>query len=171
MMNLVAIDITTSGFSPEVFGEIIAISACEFRDDGQVGAFFHSYISPVKGLDPLWERLLEVDNETLKLSPPLLQVAEQFFTFLDGRQIICTSYDMASRYLNDALAKLGRPHLAPSAFLSVWDLVPKRVFETSLEAIDEYLQIPPEAAYLPRQSSRRVAEMYCNARQNQGLRK
>ena len=171
MMNLVAIDITASGFSPEVFGEIIAISACKFSDDGQLGAFFHSYISPVKGLDPLWERLLGVDNEALKLSPPLLQVAEQFFTFLDGRQIICTSYDMASGYLNDALTKLGRPHLPPSAFLSVWDLVPKRIFEMSLEAVDEYLQIPPESAYLPIQSSRRVAEMYCNARQNQGLRK
>jgi DNA polymerase III epsilon subunit-like protein len=80
-MGKVAVDITTSGFSPEVYGELIAISACEMFAPGQTGAFFHSYIRPLKGLTSLWERLLEIDNETLNSAPPLAEAAEHFFPF------------------------------------------------------------------------------------------
>jgi hypothetical protein len=168
-MGKVAVDITASGFSPEVYGEIIAISACEMFAPGQVGAFFHSYIRPSRGLAPLWERLLEVDNETLHSAPPLCEVAEQFFAFLDGRKIVCNGYEMASEYFNDALAQLNRAALPRSAFLSVWDLVPTEIFETSLEAIDEYAEIPPESAYPSKQSSLRVAQAYWNVFAKQGM--
>lgn len=168
-MEKVAVDITTSGFSPEVYGELIAISACEMLAPGQVGEIFHSYIRPLRGLAPLWERLLEIDNETLNTAPPLEQVAEQFFAFLDGRQIVCTGKEMMSEYVNDALVKLGRPVLLPSAFLSVWDMVPADIFETSLEATDEYAGVPPESDYPPTQSSFRVAQMYWNICAKQGL--
>jgi DNA polymerase III epsilon subunit-like protein len=80
-MGKVAVDITASGFSPEVYGELISISACEMFGPGQAGSFFHSYINPSRQLAPLWERLLEIDNETLNRAPPLAQVAEQFFCF------------------------------------------------------------------------------------------
>lgn len=169
-MGKVAVDITASGFSPEVYGEIIAISACEMIAPGKVGAFFHSYIRPINGLAPLWERLLGIDNETLNSAPPLAQVAEQFFAFLDQRQIVCTSFELANGYLNDALAQLGMPTLPPSAFLSVWDLVPKEIFETSLEAVDEYAEVVPDTAYLSTQSSLRVAQAYWNVCEKKGLR-
>jgi hypothetical protein len=168
-MGKVAVDITTSGFSPEVYGELISISACEMLTPGQTGAFFHSYIRPLRGLASLWERLLEIDNETLNSAPPLAEVAEQFFAFLDGRGIVCTGYEMTSEYLNDALAQLDRPALPRGAFLSVWDLVPTDIFETSLEAVDEYAELPPESAYLPKQSSLRVAQAYWNVCARQGL--
>lgn len=168
-MVKVAVDITASGFSPEVYGETIAISACEMLAPGQVGAFFHSYIRPLRGLAPVWERLLEIDNETLNSALPLAAVAEQFFDFLDGRLIVCTGFEMASEYLNDALAQLGRPALTRGAFLSVWDLVPTDIFETSLEAVDEYAEILPETAYLSKQSSLRVAQAYWNVCAKQGL--
>lgn len=168
-MGKVAVDITASGFSPEVYGEIIAISACEMLAPGQVGASFHSYIRPVRGLAPLWERLLEIDNETLNSAPSLAEVAEQFFAFLNGRTIVCTGYEMTSEYINDALAQLDRPALARDAFLSVWDLVPADIFETSLEAVDEYVEIPPEATYPSKQSSLRVAQAYWNVCAKQRL--
>ncbi len=168
-MGKVAVDITASGFSPEVYGELIAISACEMLGPGQTGAFFHSYIRPLRGLASLWERLLEIDNETLNSAPTLAEVAEQFFAFLNGRQIVCTGDEMMSEYLNDALVKLGRPHLPPSAFLSVWNLVPADIFETSLEATDEYAGVPPESDYPSKQSSLRVAQMYWNVCAKQGL--
>ena len=148
-MVKVAVAITASGFSPEVYGELIAISACEMLAPGQPGAFFHSYISPLRVLAPLWERLLEIDNATLNSAPPLAEAAEQFFAFLDGRQIVCKGYQMTSEYLNNALLQLDRPALPRSAYVSVWDLMPKEIFETSLEAADEYAEIPPESAYLP----------------------
>lgn len=168
-MGKVAVDITASGFSPEVYGELIAISACEMLAPGQPGAFFHSYIRPLRELAPLWERLLEVDNETLNSAPPLAEAAEQFFAFLAGRQIVCKGYEMTSEYLNDALLQLDRPALPRSAFVSVWDLMPKEIFETSLEAADEYAEIPPESAYPLKQSSLRVAEAYWNVCAKQGL--
>jgi len=168
-MGKVAVDITTSGFSPEVYGELIAISACEMLAPGQTGAFFHSYIRPLRGLASLWERLLEVDNETLNSAPPLAEVAAQFFAFLDGREIVCTGYEMTSEYLNDALAQLDRPGLPRSAYVSVWDLMPKEIFEKSLEAADEYAEIPPESAYPPKESSLRVAQAYWNICAKQGL--
>lgn len=168
-MGKVAVDITASGFSPEVYGELIAISACEMLCPGQTGAFFHSYIRPLRGLAPLWEKLLEVDNETLNSAPTLGDVAEQFFTFLNGRQIVCTGDAMISEYLNDALFKLGRPHLPHSAFLSVWNMVPANIFETSLEATDEYAGVPPESDYPADQSSLRVAQMYWNICAKQGF--
>ena len=168
-MEKVAVDITTSGFSPEVYGELIAISACEMLAPVQVGEIFHSYIRPLRGLPPLWERLLEIDNETLNSAPPLAEAAEQFFAFLDGRQIVCKSYEMTSEYLNDALLQLDRPALPRSAFVSVWDLMPKEIFETSLEEADEYAEIPPECAYPLKQSSLRVAQAYWNVCAKQGL--
>lgn len=169
-MGKVAVDITASGFSPEVYGEMIAISACEMIAPGKIGAFFHSYIRPLRGLAPLWERLLGIDNETLDSAPPLAHVAEKFFAFLDRRQIVCTGYEMTSGYLNDALSQLGRPGLRPDAFLSVWDLVPRDIFELSLEAVDQYTEVPPETAYSPRQSSLRVAQAFWNICEKQGLR-
>ena len=168
-MVKVAVAITASGFSPEVYGELIAISACEMLAPGQPGAFFHSYIRPLRVLAPLWERLLEVDNETLNSAPPLAVAAEQFFAFLDGRQIVCTGYEMTSEYLNDALLKLDRPALPRSAFVSVWDMIPKDIFETSLEAADNYAEISPEPAYPPKQSSLPVAQAYWNVCVKQGL--
>lgn len=168
-MRKVAIDITASGFSPKVYGEIIAISACEMAAPYQVGAFFHSYIRPLTGLAPLWERLLEIDNDTLNSAPSLVQVAEEFFAFLDGRIIVCNNYEMTSEYLNDALKRLDRPALPPSAFLSVWDLVPKDIFETSLEAVDEFAGLPPETAYSSRQSSLRIAQAYWNVGAKLGI--
>jgi hypothetical protein len=64
---------------------------------------------------------------------------------------------------------LDRPALPRGAFLSVWDLVPTDIFETSLEAVDEYAELPPESAYLPKQSSLRVAQAYWNVCARQGL--
>jgi DNA polymerase III alpha subunit (gram-positive type) len=168
-MGKVAVDITASGPSPEVYGELISISACEMLAPGQAGAFFHSYINPSRQLGPLWERLLEIDNETLNTAPPLAEVAEQFFAFLADRQIVCTGFEMTSEYLNDALAQLGRPTLPSSAFISVWNMVPKAIFETDLEAIDEYAEVPPEKYYSAHRSSLRVAEMYWNVCAKQGL--
>jgi len=168
-MRKVAVDITASGFSPEVYGEIIAISACEMLAPRQVGEFFHSYVRPLRGLAPLWGRLLEIDNITLNDAPPLAEVAEQFFDFLGDSQIVCTGYEMTSCYLNDALKHLGRPVLPRSAFLSVWDMVPKDIFETSLEAIDEYAQIPEQSAYSSKQSSLRIAHAYWNISARQTL--
>lgn len=168
-MGKVAVDITASGFSPEVYGELIAISACEMLASGQTGGFFHSYIRPLRELAPLWERLLEIDNETLNSAPPLDEAAEQFFAFLDGRQIVCAGGEMVSDYLNDALAKLGRSSLPADAILSVWDMVPEDIFETSLEATDEYTEVPPESAYPSKQSSLRVAQMYWNVCAKRGL--
>lgn len=168
-MGKVAVDMTASGFSPELYGELISISACEIVAPGQVGAFFHSYINPSRQLAPLWERLLEIDNATLNSAPPLAQVAEHFFAFLADRQIVCAGFEMTSAYLNDALAQLGRPALPGSAFISVWDMVPNTIFETSLEAIEEYAEIPPEKNYSTHRSSLRVAQMYFNVCAKQRL--
>ena len=168
-MVKVAVDITASGVSPEFYGELISISACEMLAPGQTGAFFHSYINPLRELAPLWERLLEIDNETLNSALPLAEVAERFFAFLADRQIVCAGFEMTSTYLNDALTQLGRPGLPPSAFVSVWDMVPSDIFEAGLEAIDEYAKIPPEKEYDTHQSSLRIAQMYWNVCAKQGL--
>jgi hypothetical protein len=77
---------------------------------------------------------------------------------------------MTSEYLNDALTQLGRPALPSSAFISVWNMIPNDIFETDLEAIDEYAEIPPEKNYSAHRSSLRVAQMYWNVCAKQGLR-
>lgn len=168
-MVKVAVDITASGFSPEVYGELISISACEMLAPGEVGAFFHSYINPLRELSPLWVRLLEIDSETLNSAPPLTPVAEQFFDFLTDRQVVCVGLEMTSVYLNDALAQLGRPALPSSAFLSVWNMVPNDIIETGLDAIEKYTEVPPEKNYSAPRSSLRVAQMYWNVCAKQGL--
>lgn len=168
-MGKVAVDVTASGFSPEVYGELICISACEMLAPGKAGAFFHSYIKPLRELAPLWERLLEIDNETLNSAHPLTEVAERFFAFLADRQIVCGGFEMASTFLNNALTQLGRPPLPSSAFVSVWDIVPSDIFETGLEAIDEYAEILPEKEYSAHESSLRIAQMYWNVCAKQGL--
>jgi hypothetical protein len=47
--------------------------------------------------------------------------------------------------------------------------MPKEIFEKSLEAADEYAEIPPESAYPPKLSSLRVAQAYWNICAKQGL--
>lgn len=159
-MTKVAVDITASSVSPETFGEIVSISACEILRSEEVGQIFHSFVKPERALAPLWERLLEIDNQTLDAAPHLSIVTRQLMAFIDGRDIVCMSDQIVPIFLNDALQKVGMAPLDPDKFICVYNLLPEHIFMSGLEAIDVYTEVASEANFSVPKHAVRVAQMY-----------
>lgn len=159
-MTKVAVDIIASSVSPETYGEIVSISACEIMPAGKIRQTFHSFVKPERELAPLWERLLEIDNQTLDAAPELSQVTRHLMAFIDGRDIVCMSDQMVPVFLNDALQKVGMAPLDPDKFICVYNLMPEHVFLSGLEAIDVYTEVAPESDFPVSKHAVRVAQMY-----------
>lgn len=153
----IAINIETSGLSPDFGGEIILICAVELLEGKRLGAHFQSPIKPSRPLIPLVEDLTGIKNISLANAPNFGDIVEDFIDFIAGAELICINRLFDSGFINRALTDYGFSTLDPKRFIDLLSKLPTEFLEEGSEGVYRYTKIPRDQSVKP---SEEVARFY-----------
>lgn len=111
-MRLVALDIDTTGLSPEEGHRLIEIACVEIIGESRSGRIFHAILDPERELEPAAEQVLGITSAQLKGNPRFAEIADAFLAFIGDAAIVCHNAVFDFAFVDAELALLGRPALA-----------------------------------------------------------
>jgi len=105
LMNVIpdytAIDIETTGFSPE-FDSIIEVAAVRIRD-GKIADEFSSLVNPGREIDSFISDLTGITDDMIKDAPPFEDIASKFLEFIGSDVLIGHNVSFDINFLYDNL--------------------------------------------------------------------
>jgi DNA polymerase-3 subunit epsilon len=110
-LNVVAIDLETTGFYPSMGDEIIAFGAVKLSKKGQEDKLFYTLVNPRRAIPPDVVRLTGIDDEMVASADELLAVLKRFISFLGKSVLVAHAAAHDTRFLNAALWKTCRGSL------------------------------------------------------------
>lgn len=108
-LEVVVVDIETTGFQPYHGDEIIAIGAVAMRGSQVLNAeTFYSYINPKRVIPEQIVTLTGITNDCVKEAPDLLSTLSQFFQFVGSRPLVAHHSRHEREFFRASLWKTSR---------------------------------------------------------------
>lgn len=107
-LRQLALDTETTGIDPKSGHRIIEIAAIELIDRRFTGEFFHIYINPERAIDEKAQEVHGLSAEFLADKPTFAEIAEDFFTFVDGAQLIIHNAPFDTGFINHEFKRFNR---------------------------------------------------------------
>lgn len=106
-MRQVVLDTETTGIGHEQGHRLIEIGCVELIDRKLTGNHFHVYLNPQRLVDEGAFRVHGISNEFLKDKPLFEEVAEKFWQFIGGAELIIHNAPFDLGFLNSELRLIG----------------------------------------------------------------
>ncbi|MCY1267011.1 DNA polymerase III subunit epsilon [compost metagenome] len=120
--RLVVLDTETTGMPVTDGHRIIEIGCVELEGRRLTGRHFHVYLQPDREVDEGAIAVHGITNEYLKDKPRFREVADEFFEFIAGAQLIIHNAAFDVGFINNEFALLGQQERAEvSDYCSVLD--------------------------------------------------
>lgn len=121
-MRSVVLDTETTGMPVTDGHRIIEIGCVELEGRRLTGRHFHVYLQPDREVDEGAIAVHGITNEYLKDKPRFREVADEFFEFITGAQLIIHNAAFDVGFINNEFALLGQSERAEvSDYCSVLD--------------------------------------------------
>jgi DNA polymerase-3 subunit epsilon len=118
-MRQIILDTETTGIDPRDGHRMIEIGAVEILNRRLTGNTYHQYINPERDIEPEAVAIHGITNEDVADKPRFGDIADEFWTFIDGAELVIHNapfdvgfMDHEFRLLNRQLSK---PRFAPVA--------------------------------------------------------
>lgn len=106
-MRQVVLDTETTGIDPSQGHRIIEIGCVELIDRKLTGRHFHQYIKPDREVEAEAIEVHGITNEFLQDKPRFAEIAEAFFQFIDGAQLVIHNAPFDVGFMDHEFALLG----------------------------------------------------------------
>ncbi len=110
-MRQIVLDTETTGLEPKQGHRVIEIGCVELENRRLTGRHFHQYIKPERDIDEGAVEVHGITTEFLADKPVFAEIAEQFWQFVRGAELVIHNAPFDMGFLNHEFAKLGRPNL------------------------------------------------------------
>ena len=104
--RIVAIDVETTGFSPESGDKIIEIAAIEMIDLHITSNVFHQYINPNIAISDSVSSVTGITASFLETQPCFPDVASKLIEFIGASKLLSSNGSFDLRFLNHELSEL-----------------------------------------------------------------
>jgi DNA polymerase-3 subunit epsilon len=105
-MRQIVLDTETTGLNPEEGHRIIEIGCVELLNRRLTGARFHVYLNPEREIDAGAVEVHGLDNKFLQDKPRFADIAHDFFTFVQGAELIIHNAPFDVGFINAELRRL-----------------------------------------------------------------
>jgi DNA polymerase III subunit epsilon len=102
-LTFAVVDVETTGGSPERGHRITEVAVVEMRGGGVVGEF-QALVNPGRPIPPRISRLTGITDRMVAGAPYFEEVAQELFTWLDGRVLVAHNAPFDWRFLSHQLA-------------------------------------------------------------------
>ena len=106
-MRQIVLDTETTGLEPSQGHRIIEIGCVELVDRRLTGRHYHQYINPERIVDEGAIEVHGITNEFLADKPVYAQIAQEFFDFVKGAQLVIHNAPFDIGFLNHESKLLG----------------------------------------------------------------
>lgn len=106
-MRQIVLDTETTGLEPAQGHRIIEIGCVEIINRRLTGNRYHQYLQPDREIDDGAVEVHGITNEFLKDKPRFENIAEDFFEFVTGAQLIIHNAPFDVGFINNELSLLG----------------------------------------------------------------
>lgn len=107
-MRQIVLDTETTGLEPSEGHRIIEIGCVELFNRRPTGNHFHRYINPDRVVDAGAIEVHGITNEFLADKPPFAEIADDFFAFIDGAQLVIHNAAFDVGFINHEFTLLNR---------------------------------------------------------------
>ncbi|WP_103107820.1 exonuclease domain-containing protein [Brevibacillus reuszeri] len=108
-MEVVVVDLETTGFYPDHGDEIISIGAVAMKGDRLLlGDSFYTLVKPERSIPPHIRSLTGITDEMVRDAPELVQVLSRFFRFVGDRPLVAHHSRHEREFLRAGLWKTSR---------------------------------------------------------------
>lgn len=107
-MRQIVLDTETTGLEPSEGHRIIEIGCVELFNRRPTGNHFHRYINPDRVVDAGAIEVHGITNEFLADKPPFAAIADDFFAFIDGAQLVIHNAAFDVGFINHEFTLLNR---------------------------------------------------------------
>lgn len=120
-MRQIVLDTETTGIDLNDGHRIIEIGCVELVDRKLTGRHFHQYINPEREVEAGAIEVHGITNEMLRDKPLFADVADEFFQFVEGAELVIHNAPFDVGFLDMELARLDRAFPKLAAVCSIVD--------------------------------------------------
>ena len=120
-MRQIVLDTETTGIDLNDGHRIIEIGCVELIDRKLTGRHFHQYINPEREVEAGAIEVHGITNEMLKDKPLFAAVADEFFEFVEGAELVIHNAPFDVGFLDMELGRLNRGFAKLAAVCSIVD--------------------------------------------------
>lgn len=108
-MRQIVLDTETTGLEPQLGHRIIEIGCVELINRRLTGRHYHQYINPEREVDQGAIEVHGITNEFLADKPSFAAIADEFWEFIRGAELVIHNAGFDIGFLNHEFARLNRP--------------------------------------------------------------
>ena len=108
-MRQIVLDTETTGLNPRTGDRIIEVGCIELMNRRPTGNTFHHYVNPGRDSDPGALEVHGLTTEFLKDKPKFDDIVDALCDFVQGAEILIHNAAFDVAFLDEELARLGRP--------------------------------------------------------------
>ncbi len=120
-MRQVVLDTETTGINPREGHRIVEIGCVELIDRKPTGRHYHQYINPQRNIDDEVVAVHGITNERVADEPVFSQIAQDFYEFVEGAELIIHNAPFDIGFLDHELSLLKRGYANLRSVCSVID--------------------------------------------------
>jgi DNA polymerase-3 subunit epsilon len=106
-MREIILDTETTGLDPKSGHRVIEIACVEMVDRSLTGNIFHHYFNPQRAIPAEATAIHGITDDFVKDMPTFKMVAQDFFNFVDGAQIVAHNAEFDAKFLDMELLQAG----------------------------------------------------------------
>jgi DNA polymerase III subunit epsilon len=110
-MRQIVLDTETTGLEPQQGHRIIEIGCVELVNRRLTGRHYHQYVNPEREVDQGAIAVHGITNEFLADKPVFAAVAEEFWEFIRGAELVIHNAAFDVGFMNHEFARLGMPQV------------------------------------------------------------
>lgn len=108
-MRQIVLDTETTGLEPQLGHRIIEIGCVELVNRRLTRRHYHQYINPQREVDQGAIEVHGITNEFLADKPPFAAIAEEFWEFIRGSELVIHNAAFDIGFINHEFARLNLP--------------------------------------------------------------
>ncbi|WP_311943775.1 DNA polymerase III subunit epsilon [Halomonas piscis] len=112
-MRQVVLDTETTGIDPKQGHKLVEIGAVEMVNRRLTGRTYHQYINPECHIDAEVVAIHGIDNEKVVNEPVFAEVADAFWAFIEGAELVIHNAPFDIGFIDHELARINTHRQAP----------------------------------------------------------
>ncbi len=146
-MREIVLDTETTGLDPDAGHRVVEIACVELLHRLPTGREFRKYVNPERDMPEAAQAIHGLSTEFLAEQPLFAAVAEEFLEFIGEAPLVIHNAEFDLKFLNDELARLGRPAIDAARAVDTVALARQRFpgAQASLDALCRRFEIDNSA--------------------------
>jgi DNA polymerase III subunit epsilon len=134
-MREIIFDTETTGLSPREGHRLVEIGCIELVNRYPTGRVFHQYLNPERDMPIEAFEIHGLSSDFLKDKPLFAAIAEEFWSFLDGAQLVAHNAGFDMGFINAEFARVGKQAISMERVVDTVQLA-RRKFPGAKASLD-----------------------------------